>query len=104
MHPRLEPTHQRRLLPQRIRLLLIPLPALLAKLQIKVPENSRQNQAHFVVRQVLADAVPRTIREWLQHVSFIIVEWRRRIVHFFREPTLGNESVWFVEVKRRGVG
>lgn len=43
---------------------------------IKLPEQPSHYQAHLIVSQVLADAVPWTIREGLDRVPLVRIEWR----------------------------
>lgn len=43
--------HQIRLLPQDVRLLLVPVKALAAELQVEVPQDLGEDEAHFCVRE-----------------------------------------------------
>ena len=52
----LQYTHERGLLPCQIGSLIMPLPALLANLDIKVPEHPSQDHTHLTVCQVSSKA------------------------------------------------
>lgn len=43
--------HQRFLLPQRVNLLIIPIPTLRHQLQIEIPQNLRKNKSHLRIRK-----------------------------------------------------
>lgn len=74
LYPPLDKHHQRRLLPKPEDLLLMPVTTFLVQRQIKVPQQSRHNEAHLVVRQIPPNAISRAETKRPVDVSAVVVE------------------------------
>ena len=111
--------HQRRLLPQQIYTLLIPILTHFAKLHIEIPQHPRKDRAHLGVCQTkggekrgisrkhrvlsqigdicssrLSDAIPGTVGEGLTGLSLVArVEWI--VEPAFRDEAFGVAEVGF---------
>lgn len=90
--------HQRLLVPQHVHLLVHPVAALVAKLQVKVGQDRREEEPHLVLRHVLADAVPGAVGEGLDGLALVVG------VLGVAEPPLRDEAVGVLEVVRGVVG
>lgn len=95
---------QRRLLPQPKDLLLVPVLHALPQLEIKPPQQQRENEPHLEEREVAADAVAAPVREGLVRVAAVGVEGRGGGGVFGGEPARGVEGCGGVEVEGRVVG
>lgn len=91
--------NQRRFLKIRKHLLPhVPPDTLRHKLELKPPHQLRDNKTHLRVRQVLADAVARAVREG-PHAGLLVVREARLVVRVRgRQPALGEEGVGEEEV------
>lgn len=97
--------HQRRLVPDHIRLLAFdPTAAVRAQFDIKSPEKSRQNCAHLVVRQAPPQTGAGTYEERLERAAGIVEEWRLRIFGCAFKPAFRMELVGFEEGVRGASG
>ena len=103
-HARDQFTHQRQFLPEDKRFLVLPIQTLGLELEIEVPEDTRKDDAHLVVGQVLSDAVSRAHGEGLEDVALVSVKWRGWVGVDGGEPALRDEVRGAVEVAGGEVG
>jgi hypothetical protein len=54
----------------------MPITTLLIQHQIEIPQQSRHDESHLVIRQIPTNTVSRSKAEGLVDLSFVIVEWR----------------------------
>jgi hypothetical protein len=67
--------HQRRLLPKRVCLhCFCPPFAIRLRQDVKIAEQSRQDETQFCVSEVLPDAVCWAVRKWIETLSIVIRE------------------------------
>jgi len=96
--------HQRLLIPKHPDLLLAPRPGLFPQRQIKLPQQSREDEPHLVVRQVPADAVARAVAEGLVDVALVVEEVGGWVGGGGGEPAFGEEVGGAVPVEGRVEG
>lgn len=85
-------------------LLVLPVLALGAELEVKVPHDAGHDDAHLVLGEVAADAVAGADGEGLDGVAVVLVEGGRGVRLGVGEPALGDELGRAVEVVGVGVG
>ena len=79
--PERQLTQQRRLLPQKVGLLITPAFTLIAQLKIEIPQYTGQNEPHLIVGEITSNTVPGPDAEGLQDRSAVGVKWRRWVIY-----------------------
>jgi len=100
----LETDLERWLLPKTENFLDVPVLHTFSECHVEIPEQQSDNQTHFKICKISANAVTSAVRERLEDIASIVVEGRRRIIVLFWQPTFGMKSLRVMKVDWRMIG